>query len=236
MSCWFTHSNYLISPGPLWVGVFLNSDHGALAHFLNGFFRQRKIVYIHRWHQAGSIIVQPVEVRGTWGCKQIQGPVYSQRRHRLFGVRIYKPDDRFRLIMGISIKKWSWNKCLYVIGGVEFDAIILAANRIGITFYQGVSWKILGTLWWRHYGCDGVSNHQPHHCLLNRLFRRRSKKTSKLRVTGLCVGNSPGTGEFPAKMTSNAENVSIWWCHHVQNGTENETITARKTFQITDPL
>ena len=25
------------------------------------------------------------------------------------------------------------------------------------------------------------------HCLLNRLFRRRSKKTSKLRVTGLCM-------------------------------------------------
>ena len=30
-------------------------------------------------------------------------------------------------------------------------------------------------------------------------IRRRSKKTSKLRVTGLCVGNSPGTGEFPAQ-------------------------------------
>ena len=66
---------------------------------------------------------------------------------------------------------------------------------------------------WRHNGCDSVSNHQPHHCLLNRLFRRRSK-TSKLRVTGLCVGNSPGTGEFPAQMASNAENVSIWWRHH----------------------
>ena len=35
--------------------------------------------------------------------------------------------------------------------------------------------------------------------LLNRLFGRRSKKTSKLRVTGLCVGNSPVTGEFPHK-------------------------------------
>ena len=46
--------------------------------------------------------------------------------------------------------------------------------------------------------------------ILNRLFRRRSKKTSKLRVTGLCAGNSPGTGEFPAQMASNAENVSIW--------------------------
>ena len=38
---------------------------------------------------------------------------------------------------------------------------------------------------------------------------------SKLRVTGLCVGNSPGTGEFPAQMASYAENVSIWWRHHV---------------------
>ena len=45
--------------------------------------------------------------------------------------------------------------------------------------------------------------------------RSRSKKTLKLRVTGLCVGNSPVTGEFPAQRASNAENVSIWWRHHV---------------------
>ena len=37
---------------------------------------------------------------------------------------------------------------------------------------------------------------------------------SKLRVTGLCVGNSPVTGEFPAQMATNAENISIWWRHH----------------------
>ena len=55
------------------------------------------------------------------------------------------------------------------------------------------------TLRWRHNGRDSVSNHQPHDCLPNRLFRRRSKITSKLRVTGLCAGNSPVTGEFPAK-------------------------------------
>ena len=71
------------------------------------------------------------------------------------------------------------------------------------------------SLLWRQNGHDGVSNHQPHDCLLNRPCRRRSKKTSKLRVTGLCMGNSPGTGEFPAQMASNAENVSIWWRHHV---------------------
>ena len=45
-------------------------------------------------------------------------------------------------------------------------------------------------------------------------FRRKSKETSKLRVTGLCAGNSPVTGEFPAQLASNAENVSIWWRHH----------------------
>ena len=41
---------------------------------------------------------------------------------------------------------------------------------------------------WRHNERDSVSNHQPHDCLLNRLFKRRSKKTTKCRVTGLCVG------------------------------------------------
>ena len=68
-------------------------------------------------------------------------------------------------------------------------------------------------LHWRHNENDGLSNHQPHDCLLKRLFKRRSKKTSKLRVTGLCVGNSPVTGEFPTQRASNAESVSIWWRH-----------------------
>ena len=77
------------------------------------------------------------------------------------------------------------------------------------------------SLHWRHNGLDSVSIHQPHHCLLSRLFGHRSKKTSKLRVTGLCAGNSPGTGEFPAQMASYAENVSIWWRHHVKSMREH---------------
>ena len=66
------------------------------------------------------------------------------------------------------------------------------------------------TLQWRYNGRNGISNHQPHHCLLNCLFRRWSKKIPKLYVTGLCAGNSPVTGEFPTQMTS----VSIWWRPH----------------------
>ena len=40
------------------------------------------------------------------------------------------------------------------------------------------------------------------------------RQTSKPRVTGLCSGNSPVTGEFPVQMASNAEKCSIWWRHH----------------------
>ena len=92
---------------------------------------------------------------------------------------------------------WKWNDC---------------TSRI-LTRY-GRSESFRQPLQWRHDGCNGVSNHQPHDCLLNRLFRHSSKKTSKLRLTGLCSGNSWVTGKFPAQMTSNAENVSIWWLLH----------------------
>ena len=46
------------------------------------------------------------------------------------------------------------------------------------------------------------------------IFWAETKEKSKLRITGLCAGNSPVTGEFPAQMASYMENVSIWWCHH----------------------
>ena len=70
------------------------------------------------------------------------------------------------------------------------------------------------TLQWRYNRRDGVSNYQPHDCLLNRLFRHRSQKNSKAPHHWPCEGNSSVTGEFPAQRASNAENVSIWWRHH----------------------
>ena len=92
---------------------------------------------------------------------------------------------------------------------------------------------IAQSLQWRHNGHDSVSNHHPHDCLLNRLFRLRSKKSSKLRVTGLCAGNSPGTGEFPAQMASYAANVSIWWRHHEQKSLENN-LSCTETSQLNE--
>ena len=91
------------------------------------------------------------------------------------------------------------------------------SSRSELNQHTSLHWITVGIISsrWRHNGHDGVSNHQPHYCLLHCLLRHTSKKTSKLRVTGLCAGNSSGTGEFPAQMASNAENVSISWHHHV---------------------
>ena len=71
------------------------------------------------------------------------------------------------------------------------------------------------SLHWRHSDHDGVSNHQPHGCLLNQFIQAQIKENIKApRQWPLC-GEFTGTGEFPAQRASNAENISIWWRHHV---------------------
>ena len=70
-------------------------------------------------------------------------------------------------------------------------------------------------LQWRCNGYDGVSNHRRLDGVLNRLWRCRSKETSKLRVTGLCEGNSPVSYRWiPCTKGPNAQHISIWWRHH----------------------
>ena len=137
-----------------------------------------------------------------------------------------------RMIIGGSVDKFVGRICARRVGSsvrvrCQAHHIHTETNQISARselcpiasaeLYTGVrcfNLAVSTPLQWRHNDHDSVSNHQPHGCLLNRLFRRRSKKTSKLRVTGLCAGNSPETGEFPAQMASYAENVFIWWRHH----------------------
>ena len=123
------------------------------------------------------------------------------------------------------MKYGSWNRSWFMgwpwhifQGRFQWEQSKLMNRKDQIVFVESphpeLIYTVASSLRWRHNGRDSVSNHQPHGCLLNRLFRCRSKKTSPLRVTGLCVGNTPGNGEFPAQMASNAENISIWWRHH----------------------
>ena len=99
--------------------------------------------------------------------------------------------------------------CIYVY------ASFIEKMYIGPWKCAGIEWSIsLYVLQWRNNEFDGVSNHRRLGCLLSRLLSHRWRKTWTLRVTGLCEGNSPVTGQFPAQRASNAENVSIWWHHH----------------------
>ena len=68
----------------------------------------------------------------------------------------------------------------------------LFANRTVFTLF-----RLDTTLQWRHNEPNGVSNHRGLDCLLNTLFRRRTKKTTKLRFAALCEGNSPVTRLIP---------------------------------------
>ena len=135
----------------------------------------------------------------------IRGAVCFQFTHFLVIIeRIYV----LRLIINTKSEVWTISHCL----GLGHETMVCAVCLFVFLWWER---RLHGhlSLQWRHNGRDSVSNHQPHDCLLNRLFRRRSKKTSKLRVT-VCAGNLPGTGEFPAQMASNAENVFIWWRRH----------------------
>ena len=83
-----------------------------------------------------------------------------------------------------------------------FEIYSLSHYTLGL-LWAGVGAHVSGALRWRHNERDGVSNHQPHDCLLNRLFRRRWKKTSKLHVH-----NGPVTRKmFPF------DDVIMWWPH-----------------------
>ena len=99
--------------------------------------------------------------------------------------------------------------------------------------------RVKYTLQWHHNGRDDVSNHQPHHCLLNRLFRRRSKKASKPRYTGLCMRgihrwpvNSPHKWQVTWKMFP--FNDVIIRCENIavaikKQNTDNQQIIIRST-------
>ena len=109
------------------------------------------------------------------------------------------------IISIMNIRQWRNHLILYT-GKVTFHATILLMQHhwsLWETMCEDSWTRPSDQLWlqWHHNERGDVSNHQPHDCLLNRLylFRCISKKASKLRVTGLCDGNPPVTGGSPHK-------------------------------------
>ena len=133
-------------------------------------------------------------------------------------------------LSNMIISQWCVANAIYMWKYLQLDPrraafFTIITTRFGnVLYHSGTTaslWVSGNTLQWRHNGRDGVPNDQPHNCLLNRLFRLRSKQTSKLRVTGLFAGNSPVTGEFLAQKASNAEkrfHLMTSWCNQTGKG------------------
>ena len=113
-----------------------------------------------------------------------------------------------------------------------YSGVMLHASSLMRFAYGSNSTGYVLSSRWRHNDRDGVSNHEPHGRLIKRLFRRRSRKASKLRVNGFCEGNSPVTGGFPAQKASDVENVSIWWRHNVMDQGDRVLMPAKEAWRI----
>ena len=112
-------------------------------------------------------------------------------------------ERKYILCLNIIIKSevYGITQCL-VLGHETMVSAVCLSIFSGMRYLRVLFWSfqfLFISLQYRHNERDGVSNNQPHDCLLNHLFRRRSRKISKLRVTGFCAGNSPLTGEFRTK-------------------------------------
>ena len=119
----------------------------------------------------------------------------SLKRNACFAILVFYRGDNLRVHHGRvpwGVEEDAHAPCDIPGGGVRHDVLTLHTHAVQCKCHHP---RI--SLQWRHNGRDGVSNHQGLDCLLNHLFRWRSQKTSKLRVTGLCAGNSPVTGDFP---------------------------------------
>ena len=184
-----------------------------------------------------------------WSASWIKGSVNSReagnlRRYRAHYDVIVMYHNRtstgttHQCFLGPVWRRKQYIQYPFLVHGVSAIAVIRQANKgsllvhcdvenekAGIGATYTISFSTSFPLLWRHNGRDGVSNHQPHDCLLNGSFRRRSKKTSKLRVIGLCPGIHRSPVNSPHKWPCNAQNVSIWWRHHAIVVTFNTDLT-----------
>ena len=107
----------------------------------------------------------------------------------------------------------------------------LCTNKLVVVVLNGISFTLPRLILEgkSHWYCNDVimspnASQVTSLTIVYSAFYSRSKKTSKIRVTGLCVVNSPVTSEFPAQKANNSENFSIWWRHHGIPVSQCETI------------
>ena len=145
-------------------------------------------------------------------------------RNQLYAIMMWVK-FKFSFLVATFFYNWhskGYHKCIHVSTDVCQNAAFCQQRRIHTPvfwilqntwfarYFLSTCILMNSTLQWRHSDRNGVSNHQPHDCLLNRLFRHRWKETSKLRVTGLCAGIHRWPVNSPHKGPVTRKKVFIW--------------------------
>ena len=150
-----------------------------------------------------------------------------QKQYGLYWARRHYENKSYHYLNGTLTKTHQWHNNRYMIHlkrHLKYTPVkcrpFRARPRKSLRFWcslhhQCTSSHGVDSLQWRHNERDGVSNHQPHDCLLNRLFRRRSKKTSNSASLAYVRGihrwpvNSPPKGPVTRKMFSYDDVITI---------------------------
>ena len=148
----------------------------------------------------------------------------------------------------LTARHWAWSRVLNGASRIEWAQLLVTYQGYGVQYCSAVgrfrddafdsiqdqyrkkcdehhcdhwSKKKQISLLWRHNGRDCVSLHHPRDCLLNRLFRRRSK----LRITGL-IHRSPVNSLRKWPVTRKMfpfDDVIMWW--KIQRNCKNGNVT-----------
>ena len=154
------------------------------------------------------IIWQVSYIQYLLACQKSQRSTpYNIVKNGLPWKRVFRRRHLGRRVTAVTCLRWLTVIMLYLIlchsSALKYHRLLKVTPK-----------EVKNTVWWRNNGHNSISNHCLRIVYSTIYSDADERKPSKLRVTGLCAGNSPGTGEFPAQMACNAENVSIWWRHH----------------------
>ena len=143
------------------------------------------VIRLIRWARVTHICVSKLTITGS------DNGLPSRRNQAMIctsaGIMLFGPLGTNFSEISIEMYTFLFKKMFLKMSSVKLWPFCLRLNVLmwEVFPYHAITARVASkTLQWRHNGRDSVSNHQPHDCLLNLLFRRRPKKTSRLCVTG----------------------------------------------------
>ena len=141
---------------------------------------------------------------------------------------------KFALLSWFSIVRDVWRQQFFVLSEKTNNISVVSSHfhlylrisalRLPTVYYKELMKNTMInttflSLQWRHNERDGISNHPRDDCLLSRLFRCRSKKIEKIRVTGLCAGKSPVNSPYKGSVTQKMSAFDDVIMHHRESET-----------------